>query len=133
MVSGSIGNLWGESEFLTGLREDIASGSLLSLGWTIYHGRTGCEEVPQELIFLAKDIETRWAGLEVQYGEGALLVEESPAIQIAKRVVGGRFAQKPERLSNAAKLRERMGPYSWSREHQLVHLAEELGYSTLGP
>lgn len=123
----------GEDEFAAAVANALASGSVIALGWAIYHGESGTEAVPASQLSLAKAIERRWREMENDNGEGALLVEDSEMIRLAAAVEDGRFSKKPQLLRNSERLRAKMGPYNWIREHQIDYLASVLGYSKSRP
>jgi len=75
---------------------------------------------------IAEKIESRWAAIEAQYREGALLVEEHKITQLLAEP-GGRFDIEPHLLANARALRALRGEEWWSREHRFGSLLELVG------
>lgn len=120
------------SRFMHALKADIEFGGLNVLRWRIAREETLQSAEDHELLPLAKQIEARWTVIEMEYGQGALLVEEDEIAQMLA-LPGGRFQKEPHLLENARRLRELKGQGWWTREHQLGSLAEELRSRNLQP
>ncbi len=111
-------------QFQADLKGDVEFGSLHVIQWRLSRQKVReASSGSDPFLSIAEKIVRRWAAIEADHGEGALLVEENKISQMLA-APGGRFAREPQLLENARALRALKGQEWWLREHQLDSLLE---------